>query len=164
MKISGQFYSEQTANNYAVIKSYIETCRRNGINEMQALQRLADGNPYTVQEILHLDNQWVFFVVERRKTDTRLFDIGRYWFMGLWIVTRQDILIHQVTAQISAQRLSWHCSIKIRFTYYHATTSLIVLMVHNDILIWTSLWSEKRRYASIETWVCQGRQNIEKAL
>lgn len=57
MKISGQFYSEQTANNYAVIKSYIETCRRNGINEMQALQRLADGNPYTVQEILHLDNQ-----------------------------------------------------------------------------------------------------------
>ena len=51
------------------------------------------------------------------------------------ISLRKDILIHQVTAQISAQRLSGHCSIKIRFTYYHATTSLIVLMVHNDILI-----------------------------
>ena len=57
MKISGQFYSEETANYYAVIKSYIETCRRNGINEMEALKRLAEGNPYTVQEIFHLDNQ-----------------------------------------------------------------------------------------------------------
>ena len=52
MKISGQFHSEKTARNYAVIKSYIETCRRNGINEILALNRLCKGNPYSVTEIL----------------------------------------------------------------------------------------------------------------
>ena len=51
MKISGQFESEKAADNHALIRSYIETCRRNGINEIQALQRLCDGNPYTVAEI-----------------------------------------------------------------------------------------------------------------
>lgn len=51
MKISSQFESEKTAQNYAVIKTYIETCRRNGINEIHALQRLCSGNPYTVKEI-----------------------------------------------------------------------------------------------------------------
>ena len=51
MKISGQFESEKAADNHALIRSYIETCRRNGINEIQALQRLCDGNPYTVEEI-----------------------------------------------------------------------------------------------------------------
>ena len=51
MKVSGQFASTQTANNYARIRSYIETCRRNGINEMGALCRLCSGNPYTVKDI-----------------------------------------------------------------------------------------------------------------
>ncbi len=51
MKISGQFESEKAADNHALIRSYIETCRRNGINEIQALQRLCDGKPYTVEEI-----------------------------------------------------------------------------------------------------------------
>lgn len=51
MKISGQFGTEKTAGYYARIKSYVETCRRNGINEMQALIRLCTGNPYTVKEI-----------------------------------------------------------------------------------------------------------------
>lgn len=51
MKVSGQFASAETANNYAVVRSYIETCRRNGINEMEALIRLCEGNPYTVEEI-----------------------------------------------------------------------------------------------------------------
>lgn len=51
MKISGQFQSEETANNYAVVKSYIETCYRNGIDEMEALIRLCRGNPYSVDEI-----------------------------------------------------------------------------------------------------------------
>ena len=37
---------------HALIKSYIETCRRNKINEVEALKRLCEGNPYTVQEIL----------------------------------------------------------------------------------------------------------------
>ena len=51
MKISGQFSSVETAEFYADIRTYIDTCRRNGINEMEALTRLCNGNPYTVQEI-----------------------------------------------------------------------------------------------------------------
>jgi transposase len=51
MKISGQFQSEETAKHYAIIKSYIETCYRNGINEMEAFVRLCEGNPYTTKEI-----------------------------------------------------------------------------------------------------------------
>ena len=51
MKVSGQFASATTANNYARIRTYIETCRRNGINEMAALTRLCAGNPYKVEEI-----------------------------------------------------------------------------------------------------------------
>lgn len=51
MKISGQFQSEETAGYYAAVKSYIETCYRNGINEMEALVRLCRGNPYSVDEI-----------------------------------------------------------------------------------------------------------------
>lgn len=55
MKISGQFQSETYARHYAAIKSYIETCYRNGINEYGALRRLCDGHPYTVDEILAND-------------------------------------------------------------------------------------------------------------
>lgn len=51
MKISGQFESETAADNYALIKTYIETCRRNKINEIEALNRLCAGNPYSVAEI-----------------------------------------------------------------------------------------------------------------
>ena len=51
MKVSGQFASSKTANNYAVVRSYIETCRRNGLNEISALSRLCSGNPYTIEEI-----------------------------------------------------------------------------------------------------------------
>lgn len=51
MKVSGQFAATQNANHYARIRSYIETCRRNGINEIEALCRLCSGNPYTVEEI-----------------------------------------------------------------------------------------------------------------
>lgn len=51
MKISGQFESEAAADNHALIRTYIETCRRNGINEIDALKRLCEGNPYTVAEI-----------------------------------------------------------------------------------------------------------------
>jgi hypothetical protein len=51
MKISGQFESETAADNHAIIRTYIETCRRNGINEIDALERLCAGNPYTVEEI-----------------------------------------------------------------------------------------------------------------
>lgn len=51
MKVPGQFASAGTADNYAAIRTYIETCRRNGINEMEALKRLCRGCPYTVEEI-----------------------------------------------------------------------------------------------------------------
>ena len=51
MKVSGQFASTETANNYADVRTYIETCRRNNLNEMEALRRLCEGNPYTVSEI-----------------------------------------------------------------------------------------------------------------
>ncbi len=51
MKISGQFASVETAGYFAKIKSYIETCRRNRINEIHALARLCEGNPFTVKEI-----------------------------------------------------------------------------------------------------------------
>ena len=51
MKVSGQFANVDTAGFYATIKTYTETCRRNGINEMEALIRLCAGNPFTVEEI-----------------------------------------------------------------------------------------------------------------
>ena len=51
MKVSGQFASPKTAGDYAMVRTYIETCRRNGLNEMDALKRLCEGNPYTVEEI-----------------------------------------------------------------------------------------------------------------
>ena len=51
MKIAGQFESVDAAVNYAMIRSYIETCRRNGKNENEALRRLCEGNPYTVEEL-----------------------------------------------------------------------------------------------------------------
>ena len=51
MKIAGQFQNEQTAKYYADIKTYIETCYRNGINPTDALIRLMEDNPYTVEEV-----------------------------------------------------------------------------------------------------------------
>jgi len=37
---------------FADIRTYLETCARNGINEFQALLRLTNGNPYTLNELL----------------------------------------------------------------------------------------------------------------
>ena len=51
MKIAGQFQNEQTAKYYADIKTYIETCYRNSINPTDALIRLMEDNPYTVEEV-----------------------------------------------------------------------------------------------------------------
>ena len=50
-KIAGQFESEAAAQHYAMIRSYIETCRRKGKNEIEALRRLCEGNPYTIEEL-----------------------------------------------------------------------------------------------------------------
>ena len=52
MKVSGQFKKNDTSGYYANVKSYIETARRNGINEYTALMRLVEGNPFTLAEML----------------------------------------------------------------------------------------------------------------
>lgn len=57
MKVSGQFQNAKTATFYANIKSYIETCYRNGINEFSALLRLSRGDPFTLEEILNAADQ-----------------------------------------------------------------------------------------------------------
>lgn len=54
MKISGQFQNITNAEYYAILRSYIETCYRNGVNGHEALVRLINGNPYTLDEILEL--------------------------------------------------------------------------------------------------------------
>ena len=54
MKVSGQFQNVTNAEYYAAIRSYIETCYRNGINGHEALIRLMNDNPYTLEEILEI--------------------------------------------------------------------------------------------------------------
>ena len=51
MKISEQFQNVKTASFYANIKSYLETCYRNGINEFYALLRLCRGDPFNLEEV-----------------------------------------------------------------------------------------------------------------
>lgn len=51
LKIAGQFESEEYARYFAMIRTYIETCRRNDVNEIDALRRLCEGRPYTVDEL-----------------------------------------------------------------------------------------------------------------
>lgn len=53
MKIAGQFQNIEYAKYYANIKTYIETCYRNGINPTDALIRLMEDNPYTIEEIFN---------------------------------------------------------------------------------------------------------------
>lgn len=51
-KQAGQFKSLDGAQQYAVIKSYLDTCERNGKSKFEAIQRLAQDNAYTLAEIL----------------------------------------------------------------------------------------------------------------
>lgn len=51
-KVSGQFQSVEYASYFADIRTYLETCSRNGVNEFQALLRLTNDNPYTLKELL----------------------------------------------------------------------------------------------------------------
>ena len=51
-KVSGQFESLEYARYFAKIRTYLETCARNGINEFTALLHLTQGNPFTLSEIL----------------------------------------------------------------------------------------------------------------
>ncbi|MGB4437846.1 MAG: hypothetical protein WBJ13_01195 [Sedimentibacter sp.] len=55
MKVSWQFQNVESARHYAAIKSYIESCYRNGVNQVEALVKLCEGNPYTLDEILAYD-------------------------------------------------------------------------------------------------------------
>lgn len=57
MKVSGQFQNIERANDYANIRSYIETCRLYGKNEYDCLSRLVEGNPYTFAELRQLKNK-----------------------------------------------------------------------------------------------------------
>lgn len=54
MKISGQFQNINRAEDYANIRSYIETCRLYGVNEYECLSRLVNDNPYTLKELLDI--------------------------------------------------------------------------------------------------------------
>lgn len=56
MKIAGKFQNEKTARYFADIKTYIETCYRNNINPTEALIRLMNDNPVTVNEIFAKEN------------------------------------------------------------------------------------------------------------
>lgn len=60
MKISGQFQTVVSARDYATIKSYIETCYRNGINQTEALVRLCECNPFTVKEIFAFELESIY--------------------------------------------------------------------------------------------------------
>lgn len=51
-KVSGQFVQLKYAEYFADIRTYIETCCRNGVNSFRALSRLTAGNPYTLAEVL----------------------------------------------------------------------------------------------------------------
>ena len=52
MKVSGQFANIENARYYARIKSYIETCKRNGLNEHISIVKLLNDEPYTINDIL----------------------------------------------------------------------------------------------------------------
>lgn len=56
MKVSYQFKSLTHAEYFANIRSYTETCGNFGINRAYALKRLFDGNPFTIDELLSLEN------------------------------------------------------------------------------------------------------------
>ena len=51
-KASGQFWNIESASWYATIRSYIETCNRNGVNTYNGLLMLCMGKPYSLKQIL----------------------------------------------------------------------------------------------------------------
>ena len=52
MKISGQFQNIEYAKYYADIRTYIETCYRNGLNPTDALIELMNGHPFDLKDVL----------------------------------------------------------------------------------------------------------------
>lgn len=57
MKVSGQFQNIERAEDYAKLRSYIETCRLYGKNEYDCLSKLVEGNPYTFAELIASKNE-----------------------------------------------------------------------------------------------------------
>ena len=58
MKVSGQFASTETAEYHAMVMTYLETCKKNGINSFNAITAMFEGKPYTVESlnlVEHLD-------------------------------------------------------------------------------------------------------------
>lgn len=51
-KVSGQFQVTESAQNYAVIRTNLEICVRNGINEMDVLMHLCMGKCYSAHDVL----------------------------------------------------------------------------------------------------------------
>ena len=51
-KISGTFRSVEGAEIFCRIRAYISTVRKNGKSVYEALKRLAEGKPFTVQELM----------------------------------------------------------------------------------------------------------------
>lgn len=51
-RVSGQFESLKYAKYFAMIRTYLETCARNGINEYTALLRLTQDDPFSLSEVL----------------------------------------------------------------------------------------------------------------
>ena len=54
MKVSGQFKNLVYAEHYANIRSYIETCIRFKINPYDALKKLQNNKPYTINELKNM--------------------------------------------------------------------------------------------------------------
>ena len=52
MKISGQFQNIEYAKYYADIRTYIETCYRNGLNPTDALIEFMNGHPFDLKDVL----------------------------------------------------------------------------------------------------------------
>ena len=58
MKVSGQFASTETAEYHAMVMTYLETCKKNGINSFDAITAMFEGKPYMVESlnlVEHLD-------------------------------------------------------------------------------------------------------------
>ena len=55
MKISYSFKNIESAQYYADIISYTETCFNFGINRYEAIRRLMSGNPYSIAELHELE-------------------------------------------------------------------------------------------------------------
>lgn len=58
MKVSGQFASTETAEYHAMVMTYLESCKKNGINSFDAITAMFEGKPYTVESlnlVEHLD-------------------------------------------------------------------------------------------------------------